>query len=170
MLCKVLQYFRHSAVHVRVRQEKPKSLIAVRDQLNGFSEFVIPGELLLERSLDLHLLGVQVSKALPILEIAGDLTTDGGEGQSLVKGVQISLKAIALSGKVGSVKIGGRVGTTGHNVVSVEVEDGKIEIAGGIVAEGKNSDGVHVRGYIKGLDGISDRAVHGQEIVRIGWG
>jgi hypothetical protein len=116
--------------------------------------------------------GAQVSKALPILEITGDLTTDGGEGQSLVKGVQISLKAIALSikpgGKVGSVKIGGRVRTTGDNVVSVEVEGevGKIEIAGGIVAEGKSSDGVHVRGDITGLDEISVRAVHGQAILR----
>ena len=46
--------------------------------------------------------GVQVSKPLPILEISGDLSTDGGEGQSLVKGVQMSLKAIALSVKPGA--------------------------------------------------------------------
>ena len=56
-------------------------------------------------------IGVQVSKPLPLLEISGDLTTEGGEGQSLVKGVQVSLKAIALSIKpgaeVGSIIVGG---------------------------------------------------------------
>ncbi len=52
-----------------------------------------------------------MSKALPVLEISGDLTTEGGEGQSLVKGVQESLKAIALSikpgGNIGTITIGG---------------------------------------------------------------
>jgi hypothetical protein len=33
--------------------------------------------------------GVQASRLLPILEIAGDLRTQGVEGQSLVNGVQI---------------------------------------------------------------------------------
>ncbi len=116
--------------------------------------------------------GVQVSKPLPMLEISGDLTTDGGEGVSLVKGVQVALKAIALSvkpgGKVGTVKIGGCVRTAGDNVVSLEVEDAveRIDIGGGIVAEGMGSDGVHVRGEVTGLSGIDVRAAHGQAIVR----
>ena len=50
-------------------------------------------------------IGIQVSKALPLLEVAGDISTDGGEGQSLVKGVRVVLKAVALS-----IKPGGRVG------------------------------------------------------------
>jgi hypothetical protein len=118
--------------------------------------------------------GVQVSKPLPILEISGDLTTDGGEGMSLVKGVQVTLKAIALSvkpgGKVGTVEIGGCVRTTGDNVVSLEVEDAveRIDIAGGIIAEGKGSDGVHVRGEVPGLSGVNVRAAHGQAVVRKG--
>jgi hypothetical protein len=70
--------------------------------------------------------GVQVSKPLPNLEISGDLTTDGGEGQSLVKGVQVSLKAIALSIKpgadVGAIRVGGQVRTAGDNVISVEID------------------------------------------------
>jgi hypothetical protein len=64
--------------------------------------------------------GVQVSKALPTLGIAGNLATDGGEGKSLVKGVQVSLKAIALSvkagGYIGSVDIGG------DDVITVETK------------------------------------------------
>jgi hypothetical protein len=116
--------------------------------------------------------GVQVSKPLPILEISGDLSTDGGEGQSLVKGVQMSLKAIALSvkpgAKVGSVSIGGQVRTTGENVISVELEGevDRIAIAGGVIAEGAGSDGMHVRGDIPGLDAINVRAPHGHEVVK----
>jgi hypothetical protein len=116
--------------------------------------------------------GVQVSKPLPILEISGDLTTDGGEGQSLVKGVQMSLKAIALSvkpgAKVGAITVGGQVRTAGDNVISVEL-DGAVEriaIAGGVTAGGTGSDGIHVRGEIPGLEAIKVHAPHGHELVR----
>jgi hypothetical protein len=64
-------------------------------------------------------IGVQVSRLLPVLEIKGELSTEGGEGMSLVKGVQMTLKAIALSvepgGSVGKVTIGGELRTTGAN-------------------------------------------------------
>ncbi|WP_288027157.1 hypothetical protein, partial [Arthrobacter sp.] len=50
--------------------------------------------------------GVQVSRELPRLTIRGDLRTDGGTGESLVKGVLLPLAAIALS-----IKPGGRIGT-----------------------------------------------------------
>ena len=67
-------------------------------------------------------IGVQVSRPLPVLEIAGDLTTAGGEGRSLVKGVQVVLKAIALSvmagGEGGAIAVGGQVRTTGDDVRS----------------------------------------------------
>jgi hypothetical protein len=116
--------------------------------------------------------GVQISKRLPILEIEGDLTTDGGEGQSLVKGVQIALKAIALSvkpgGQIDSLSVGGQVRTTGDNVISVEIDGdiGDLVIAGGITADGEQSDGVHVRGHVPGLDGISVEAPRGQSLVQ----
>jgi hypothetical protein len=74
--------------------------------------------------------GVQVSKPLPTLEISGDISTEGGEGMSLVKGVQMALKAVALSvkpgGSVGSVTIGGALRTSGADVVTLEV-DGEID-------------------------------------------
>ena len=115
---------------------------------------------------------MQVSKPLPILEISGDLSTDGGEGQSLVKGVQMSLKAIALSvkpgAKVSSVTVGGQVRTAGNNVISVELDGDvdRIDIAGGVIANGANSDGIHVRGDVPGLDAINVHAAHGHEVVR----
>jgi len=115
--------------------------------------------------------GVQVSKPLPILEISGDLTTEGGEGQSLVKGVQVSLKAIALSIKpgadVGMISVGGQVRTAGDNVITVEIDGdvGQIEVAGGVVAEGANSDAIHVRGDMAGLDSLSAQAANGQALV-----
>ncbi len=95
---------------------------------------------------------------------ATGLSTDGGEGQSLVKGVQMSLKAIALSvkpgGEVGAITVGGQVRTAGKNVISVELDGlvDRIAIAGGVIAEGAGSDGIHVRGDVPGLDAIN---VHG---------
>ena len=117
--------------------------------------------------------GVQVSKPLGTLEISGDLTTEGGEGQSLVKGVQIVLKAIALSVKpgadVGTIAIGGRVSTAGDNVIAVEIDGsvGSLAVAGGIAATGSGSDAVHVRGDVPGLDQITLSAPNGQALVRL---
>ncbi len=56
--------------------------------------------------------GVQVSKPLPVLEVRGDIRTSGGEGMSLVKGVQVRLKAIGFSVKPGA------------NIGAVRVVDG----------------------------------------------
>lgn len=116
--------------------------------------------------------GVQVSKPLPILEISGDLTTEGGEGQSLVKGVQVSLKAIALSIKpgadVGAISVGGQIRTSGDNVITVEIDGdvGRIELAGGVVTSGSNSDAIHTRSDVPGLDEVSIHTANGQDIVR----
>jgi hypothetical protein len=116
--------------------------------------------------------GVQVSRDLPTLEIRGDLSTQGSEGQSLVKGVQTQLKAIALSvkadGRIGSVIVGGQICTRGDDVVSVEI-DGEVDalrVAGGIVAEGQRSDAVHVRDNHLDLAHIEITAVDGERIVR----
>jgi hypothetical protein len=117
--------------------------------------------------------GVQVSRPLPVLHVAGDLTTAGGEGRSLVKGVQVVLKAIALSvkpgGEVGTIAVDGQVRTTGDDVISVEIEGavGRIDVSGGVVAEGARSDAVHVRGEIPGLDELQVSAPRGRSIVRV---
>jgi hypothetical protein len=71
-------------------------------------------------------IGVQVSKPLPLLEIRQDLRTSGGEGMSLVKGVQVRLKAIGLSVKpgaaIGAVRVGGQFESLGADVMTVEIE------------------------------------------------
>jgi len=116
--------------------------------------------------------GVQISRDLPTLEIRGDLSTQGGRGQSLVKGVQTQLKAIALSvkadGRIGSVTVGGQICTRGDDVVSVEI-DGEVDdlqVAGGIVAEGQRSDAVHIRDNHLDLSHIEITAADGVRIVR----
>ena len=117
--------------------------------------------------------GVQVSRSLPVLEIRGDLVTEGGEGLSLVKGVQMTLQAVALSvkpgGAVGRVTIGGEMRTSGASVVTLEVEGeiGEIE-ARGITATGAGSDAVHVAaGDIPGLEKVPISAADGEEIRRL---
>jgi hypothetical protein len=91
--------------------------------------------------------GVQVSKPLGTLIVHHDVETTGGEGLSLVKGVQVKLKAIAFSvkpgGQIDSVTIGGSLRTRGDDVVSFEVDEGatihKLTIGGSVEAEGKGS-------------------------------
>jgi hypothetical protein len=115
--------------------------------------------------------GVQISKPLPVLEIAKDLRTEGGEGQSLVNGVQVQLKAVAFSvkpgGKVGSVHIGGKAQTSGDDVVTVELhgEVGQLEVGGGIHATGARSDAVHVGASSPDLSDIDITAAQGREVV-----
>ena len=117
--------------------------------------------------------GAQVSRALPTLKIAGDLTTEGSEGQSLVKGVQVSLKANALSvksgGSVGTIEVGGKIRTSGDDVISVEIE-GQVDqllVGGGVVAEGHDSDAVHVTSDGPDLSTLTVTAVDGEEVVSI---
>lgn len=118
--------------------------------------------------------GVQVSKPLPVLDIAGDLTTEGGEGQSLVKGVQVTLKAVALSVKPGGaldrITVGGQIRTSGDDVVTVEIDGnvGELVAAGGIIAYGRNSDAIHTADQSLALDHLTVRAEHGQEIILTG--
>ena len=116
--------------------------------------------------------GIQVSKPLASLSVSGDVTTSGGEGLSLVKGVQVVLKAVALSiksgGQIGSLAVGGRIATSGDGVNTVEIEGevGRLEAGGGIRAEGANSDAVHAAGEVPGLDSIELHAVQGRSLVR----
>ncbi|MDQ0261786.1 hypothetical protein [Sinomonas atrocyanea] len=117
--------------------------------------------------------GIQISKPLGSLAVSGDVTTSGGEGTSLVKGVQMPLKAVALSVKagaeIGSIAIGGRLATMGSGVTTLEVEGSvvSLEVAGGIHAHGKGSDAVHLGDGAPDLAGIEVTADSGEPIVRI---
>ena len=118
--------------------------------------------------------GIQISKPLGSLTVSGDVTTSGGEGLSLVKGVQVVLKAVALSikpgGDVGEITIGGRLHTRGDQGTTVEI-DGKLdrlEVAGGISATGNGSDAVRTTGDVPGLDAIELVATHGRTLVNEG--
>ena len=115
-------------------------------------------------------IGIQVSRELPKLSVAGDVTTVGGEGDSLVKGKVLKLKASALSvkagGKVGQLSVGGSLRTTGDNVVTMEVEGGigDIEVAGGIHAEGRHSDAVNIAGGKVDLGAVDVEARDGERV------
>jgi hypothetical protein len=112
------------------------------------------------RTLGDGAVGIQVAKELPEIEIGGDLITSGGEGMSLVKGVQTKLKATALSiqegGHVGRVAIGGRLATLGDRVVTLDVEGtlDELRVDGGIAALGRWSTAVRGNTRIRGLDAI----------------
>jgi hypothetical protein len=90
--------------------------------------------------------GVQVSRELPRLTIRGDLRTDGGTGESLVKGVLLPLAAIALSikpgGRIGTASVGGDVRTEGACVPAMELEGSldEISVGGTVTAAGERSD------------------------------
>ncbi|MEV4002314.1 hypothetical protein [Actinomadura sp. NPDC049753] len=117
-------------------------------------------------------IGVQISKELPRLEVRGDLTTSGGTGTSLVRGVQVELQAIALSikqnGRIGQAAVGGRIATRGDHLVTVEIlgEVGDLRVGSGIRAEGSGPDAVHLSGDGVDLTSIEVTAVDGQAIVR----
>lgn len=117
-------------------------------------------------------IGIQVSKDLPLLEIHGDVSTVGGQGLSLVRGEQVTLRAIAISvkqgGRIGRLRVGGSVSTTGENVVTLEVAGSidELRVADGITAWGEGSDAVLLTGTADGLDQVRITAVHGRTIVR----
>ncbi|MEU9337126.1 hypothetical protein AB0D49_28840 [Streptomyces sp. NPDC048290] len=118
-------------------------------------------------------IGVQVSKPLPVLTIRGDLTTTGGTGTSLVRGVQTRLSATALSvkegGHIGIVEIGGRIAARGDGVTTVEIDGGldTLTVGDGIHADGQDADAVHLTSdHGPDLDGIAVTAAHGRTLVR----
>ncbi len=118
-------------------------------------------------------IGVQLSRPLPKLTIGGDLSTEGGEGLSLVKGVQMTLQAIALSikpgGAVDELHVGGVISTSGADIVSVELADrvGSWDVPGGILATGTGSDGVHYTGAGSAPSGVTVTAEHGTDTVAL---
>ncbi len=115
--------------------------------------------------------GVQVSRELPKLTIKGTLSTSGGTGESLVKGVLMPLSAIALSvtptGRIGSIAIGADISTDGDGVATVDLEGpvGTLAVGGKIIANGAGASSVRVAG-VEGprLDGLTLEAPHGQSV------
>lgn len=116
--------------------------------------------------------GIQISRPLGTLAVSGDIVTRGGEGLSLVKGVQVTLKAIALSvkptGIVESIAVGGALRTEGAAVTTVDVEGPvrRFSVAGGSHATGAGSDALHLAGELIELEGIAITAADGQAIRR----
>ncbi len=100
-------------------------------------------------------IGIQVSKPMGKLSVKGDVVTYGGEGTSLVKGVQMTLKAVGVSIKPGadiaSLKVNGKVQTNGDNLNSVEVLKGakvhELHISS-IEAKGKDSKRIELTGSV----------------------
>lgn len=86
--------------------------------------------------------GVQISQPIGELSIARGLETFGGVGESLVKGVVLTLAAVALSVKPGGsaakIEIQGGVTTHGKGVAPLELngEIGLLQISGGAKAAG----------------------------------
>lgn len=82
--------------------------------------------------------GVQVSQPMGPLHVRRGIETYGDTGDSLVKGVVVSLSAIALSikagGSVAEIVIGGGVITHGKGIAPLEIhgEIGTLQISGGI--------------------------------------
>lgn len=96
-------------------------------------------------------IGVQVSKKIGKLTVLESVSTYGGTGNSLVKGKNVNLPAIALSvkeeGEVEGLTIGGNIETFGDDLISYQVEGGivkEINVEGVIVAYGKNSKPVSI--------------------------
>jgi hypothetical protein len=90
--------------------------------------------------------GVQISQPIGRLVVRRGIETFGGTGQSLVKGVVMTLPAIGLSIKPGGsareIEIAGGIKTNGAGVAPLE-NHGAIEtlhVAGGLVASGGGFD------------------------------
>ncbi|HFI0666607.1 TPA: hypothetical protein ACGO4I_000006 [Streptococcus suis] len=91
--------------------------------------------------------GIQISKEVGELHFNGNITTHGGIGQSLVKGVNVDLPAYAFSIKDGGylhkLHVHGSIISHGENVTTVTMEqDGRldnVQIEGTIEATGTNS-------------------------------
>ena len=73
-----------------------------------------------------------------------------------------------FAARIGQATIGGRIATKGDDLVTVEI-DGELQsltVGGGIHAEGRGSDAIHMRGNEPDLSGIEVTAAGGRAIVR----
>ncbi|WP_028937342.1 hypothetical protein [Pseudonocardia spinosispora] len=116
--------------------------------------------------------GIQISKPMGTLLVDGDVITRGGEGLSLVKGIQMPLKAIALSikpgGQVDRIDVTGTLATSGDAVITAEIDGqvGDLAVAGGIHATGHGSDAVHTSLTDPDLSDLQITAEDGHQVRR----
>ena len=114
---------------------------------------------------------IQISRDLPRLTIQDDVTTHGGEGESLVKGKVLKLKAYALSVlkncHIGELSVGGALCTTGQGVVTLIVQGSIdcLEVHKGIHALGPHSGAVVIEGGNVPLEGLEITALEGERIL-----
>ncbi len=94
-------------------------------------------------------IGMQFSKPVGKIVVEKDVITNGGEGETLVKGEIMTLAADGISvkegGEIKELVVKGNIETNGDSVKSLHVDGGKIdkiEIGGEIIAEGKDSEKV----------------------------
>jgi hypothetical protein len=86
--------------------------------------------------------GIQVSQPVGSIEVLRGIETYGGTGDSLVKGVVVTLSAIALSvkpgGSVREVKVAGGLITHGKGIAPLELQGSidTLRVSGGFVAAG----------------------------------
>jgi hypothetical protein len=112
--------------------------------------------------------GIQISRPVTHLIVHGGITTHGGVGESLVKGVIKQLPAYGLSVQPGAI-VGemlidrGGIATEGDQVVSVQVqgEIGSLQVRDGIHASGQGSDAMQVEGGTVGLKSLMLTATQG---------
>jgi hypothetical protein len=115
-------------------------------------------------------IGIQVSQPIGRLAVRDGIHTNGGAGDSLVKGQITRLSAHALSvqagGGIADVDIGGGVTSAGTDVVTVDVqgEIGRMKVTGGIHARGDGSDALRVDGGVLGLHDTEVTAADGAAI------
>lgn len=94
-------------------------------------------------------IGMQFSKPVGKIVVEKDVITNGGNGETLVKGEIMTLAADGISvkegGEIKELVVKGNIETNGDSVKSLHVDGGKIEkieIGGEIIAEGKDSEKV----------------------------
>lgn len=116
-------------------------------------------------------IGIQVSKPVGTIEVTGPVVTRGSVGQTLVKGVIMTLPADGVSVKAGGeieeLILSGGIATCGSGVTSLDVAGTvtTLSVQGTISADGPGSTAIAVSpdGEIP-LDGISATAAQGTAI------
>lgn len=106
-------------------------------------------------------IGIQISKPVGDIEIEEDIVTHGSIGNTLVKGVIMSLPADAISvkpgGSVASLVVGGNIIARGDQVTAYHIEGGEVKslsIHGTVMATGKESVKVAISEGGKSPDNI----------------
>jgi hypothetical protein len=114
--------------------------------------------------------GIQIGQPIGGLTLRRGVHTEGGAGDSLVRGVITRLSAHALSiqpgGRIEAVEVAGALASDGPDVAAVDVkgEVGRMRVGGGIRAAGAGADAVRVEG---GTLGLRDTEVTANEAAAI---